>query len=86
MTEFAARWQWLHPGNDLYLCHTEEIAAGIRERIGCPAVGNGPLVDAGFADDDQSGAPSLAGAKRLPRRLSALPGVTPWAGWRTWPP
>jgi UDP-N-acetylglucosamine:LPS N-acetylglucosamine transferase len=50
MTEFEPHRQWLHSGNDLYLCHTEEIAADIRRAIGCPAVGNGPLVDAKFAD------------------------------------
>jgi UDP-N-acetylglucosamine:LPS N-acetylglucosamine transferase len=49
MTEFEAHRQWLHPGNDLYLCHTEEIAAQISKETGCPAAGNGPLVGARFA-------------------------------------
>jgi UDP-N-acetylglucosamine:LPS N-acetylglucosamine transferase len=50
MTEFEAHRQWLHPGNDLYLCHTEEIAEEISKDIGCPAAGNGPLVGDRFAD------------------------------------
>jgi UDP-N-acetylglucosamine:LPS N-acetylglucosamine transferase len=48
MTEFAAHRQWLHPGNDLYVCHAEEIAAGIRRTLGRPAVGSGPLVASRF--------------------------------------
>jgi UDP-N-acetylglucosamine:LPS N-acetylglucosamine transferase len=50
MTEFEAHRQWLHPGNDLYLCHTEEIAAEISKETGCQAAGNGPLVGARFAE------------------------------------
>lgn len=50
MTELEAHRQWLHPGNDLYLCHTEEIAADISKEIGCQAAGNGPLVGARFAE------------------------------------
>lgn len=59
MTEFEAHRQWLHPGNDLYLCHTEEIAAGVRLGTGCLAAGNGPLVDARFTDA-RRGVPSAA--------------------------
>lgn len=69
MTEFEAHRQWLHPGNDLYLCHTEEIAAGITQAIGCPAAGNGPLVDARFGDARTPGSP--AGAERWRRRLAS---------------
>lgn len=68
MTEFEAHRQWLHPGNDLYLCHTEEIAAGIRHAIGCPAVGNGPLVDATFVEAGTLVSP--AGVERWRRRLA----------------
>ncbi len=68
MTELEAHRQWLHPGNDLYLCHTEEIAAEISEGIGCPAAGNGPLVDARFADAGLA-APS-ARVDEWQRRLS----------------
>jgi len=48
MTEFAPHRQWLHAGNDIYLCHAEEIAARIRQALGCAAVGCGPLVDSRF--------------------------------------
>ena len=74
MTEFEAHRQWLHPGNDLYLCHTEEIAAGIRRATGCPAVGNGPLVDEKFTDS-RSAAPGT-GAEQW-RRLLAPDGRPP---------
>ena len=68
MTEFEAHRQWLHPANDLYLCHTEEIAAGIRHGTGCPAAGTGPLVDARFSD---AGLASYSeGAERWRRRLT----------------
>jgi UDP-N-acetylglucosamine:LPS N-acetylglucosamine transferase len=48
MTEFAAHRQWLHAGNDLYVCHADEIATGIRRTLGRPAVGSGPLVASRF--------------------------------------
>ncbi|MCL2584009.1 MAG: hypothetical protein FWE35_16315 [Streptosporangiales bacterium] len=48
MTEFEAHRQWLHPGNDLYLCHADEIAAGIRRGAGCAAAAYGPVVDPRF--------------------------------------
>lgn len=55
MTEFAPHRQWLHAGNDLYLCHAEEIAARIRRALGRPAVGCGPLVDPRFGASPASG-------------------------------
>lgn len=68
MTELEAHRQWLHAGNDLYLCQTEEIAAEIRRETGCPAAGNGPLVDARFTDAGL--APSPARVEGWRRRLS----------------
>jgi UDP-N-acetylglucosamine:LPS N-acetylglucosamine transferase len=68
MTEFEAHRQWLHPGNDLYLCHTKEIAAEISEETGCQAAGNGPLVGARFAECVP--AASSARADRWRRDLS----------------
>jgi UDP-N-acetylglucosamine:LPS N-acetylglucosamine transferase len=68
MTEFEAHRQWLHPGNDLYLCHTEDIAAEISKETGCPAAGNGPLVGARFAECMP--ATSLTRADRWRRDLS----------------
>jgi UDP-N-acetylglucosamine:LPS N-acetylglucosamine transferase len=64
MTEFAPHRQWLHAGNDLYLCHAEEIAARIRRALGRPAVGCGPLVDSRF------GAPLASGTACWRSRLS----------------
>jgi UDP-N-acetylglucosamine:LPS N-acetylglucosamine transferase len=55
MTEFAAHRQWLHSGNDLYVCHAEEIAADIRRTLGRPAVGSGPLVASRFCCPPSSG-------------------------------
>jgi UDP-N-acetylglucosamine:LPS N-acetylglucosamine transferase len=55
MTEFAPHRQWLHAGNDMYLCHAEEIAARIRQALGCAAVGCGPLVDPRFRRPPASG-------------------------------
>jgi len=67
MTELEAHRQWLHPGNDLYLCHTEEIAADITKETGCQAAGNGPLVSPRFGQ----GQPALgARADRWRRDLS----------------
>jgi UDP-N-acetylglucosamine:LPS N-acetylglucosamine transferase len=68
MTELEAHRQWLHPGNDLYLCHAEEIAADIRRGTGCPATASGPLVDARFTDARL--AVSSDGAQRWRRRLA----------------
>jgi UDP-N-acetylglucosamine:LPS N-acetylglucosamine transferase len=55
MTEFAPNRQWLHPGNDLYVCHAEPIAARIRQTLGVTAVGSGPLVGQPFAAPEGRG-------------------------------
>ncbi|MGR3932056.1 MGDG synthase family glycosyltransferase [Streptomyces sp. BRA346] len=44
VTDFAVHRQWLHPGNDLHLCVTEEAAERVRQDLGRPAVATGPLV------------------------------------------
>ncbi|HEY9440070.1 MAG TPA: galactosyldiacylglycerol synthase [Streptomyces sp.] len=48
ITDFAVHRQWLHPGNDLYLCLTDSAAIHIRSAIGRPAQVCGPLVPAAF--------------------------------------
>ncbi|MGW2331360.1 MGDG synthase family glycosyltransferase [Streptomyces sp. NPDC001700] len=48
VTDFAVHRQWLHPGNDLHLCVTEEAAERVRRALGRPAVATGPLVAGRF--------------------------------------
>ncbi|WP_436840983.1 MGDG synthase family glycosyltransferase [Streptomyces bobili] len=43
ITDFAVHRQWLHPGNDLNLCLTPQIAREVRHRLGRPAAACGPL-------------------------------------------
>jgi UDP-N-acetylglucosamine:LPS N-acetylglucosamine transferase len=63
MTDFAVHRQWLHPGNDMYLCLADEIADHVTRSIGRPAVASGPVVAERFIR------PSPAGAARWHRRL-----------------
>jgi UDP-N-acetylglucosamine:LPS N-acetylglucosamine transferase len=44
VTDFAVHRQWLHPGNDLYLCLADPIAAQVARSAGRAAVACGPLV------------------------------------------
>lgn len=44
VTDFAVHRQWLHPGNDLHLCLTSQIADQVTRSVGRPAVASGPLV------------------------------------------
>ncbi|MET8246608.1 galactosyldiacylglycerol synthase [Streptomyces sp. NPDC005202] len=46
--DFAVHRQWLHPGNDLYLCVTDEAARQVRRGTGRPAEATGPVVAPGF--------------------------------------
>lgn len=48
VTDFAVHGQWLHPGNDLYCCLTEDAAIRVREAAGRPAAATGPLVASRF--------------------------------------
>jgi UDP-N-acetylglucosamine:LPS N-acetylglucosamine transferase len=48
ITDFAVHRQWLHPGNDLFLCLTSEAARQVREATDRPAVVAGPLVGERF--------------------------------------
>ncbi|MER5631836.1 MGDG synthase family glycosyltransferase [Streptomyces nitrosporeus] len=44
VTDFAVHRQWLHPGNDLYLCLTQDLADGVRRAVRRPAYASGALV------------------------------------------
>lgn len=48
VTDFAVHRQWLHPGNDLYLCLTDEAAREVGRSTGVPAETVGPVVAPGF--------------------------------------
>ncbi|WP_455567610.1 MGDG synthase family glycosyltransferase [Streptomyces anandii] len=48
VVDFAAHRQWLHPGNDLYLCVTDEVADEVRRGTGRSARTTGPVVAPGF--------------------------------------
>lgn len=60
VTDFAVHRQWLHPGNDLHLCVTEEAAERVRQALGRPAVTTGPLV----AERFHGPAPGAGGWRR----------------------
>ncbi|MFI2643866.1 galactosyldiacylglycerol synthase [Streptomyces sp. NPDC018610] len=48
LVDFAVHRQWLHPGNDLHLCLTDEAAGEVRRALGRPAEATGPVVAPGF--------------------------------------
>lgn len=48
LTDFAVHRQWLHPGNDLYLCLTPGIARQVNRALARPAVVSGALVGPRF--------------------------------------
>lgn len=48
VVDFAVHRQWLHPGNDLHLCVTDEAADEVRSALGRPAEAPGPVVAPGF--------------------------------------
>jgi UDP-N-acetylglucosamine:LPS N-acetylglucosamine transferase len=64
--DFAAHRQWLHPGNDLYLCLADPMTTRVRNALGRPAVTSGPLISDRFTRP-----PAAAGVARWRRRLAA---------------
>lgn len=48
VTDFAVHRQWLHPGNDAYLCVSADAAEQVRARINRPAFAPGPVVPERF--------------------------------------
>lgn len=67
ITDFAVHRQWLHRGNDLHLCLTEEIAQDVQRRLGRPASACGPLLPDHFR-------PHPAGESYWRRRLADAAG------------
>lgn len=78
VTDFAVHRQWLHPGNDLHLCLTEDAAREVRAALGGGrAVAAGPLVGARFL---RGRPPSDAWARRLGTLGGGRPAVLVSAG------
>lgn len=48
LLDFAVHRQWLHPGNDRYLCLTDTAAAGVRRALDASVVTTGPVVAPAF--------------------------------------
>lgn len=77
VVDFAVHRQWLHPGNDLYLCVSEEAAQEVRRSIGRPAETTGPVVAPEFFSEG----PGAAGwRRRLERYGGGRPAVLVSAG------
>ncbi|MEU7300415.1 galactosyldiacylglycerol synthase [Streptomyces sp. NPDC007206] len=77
LVDFAVHRQWLHPGNDRYLCLTDEAAAEVRRALGTPAVTTGPAVAPAF----RAPAPGAAAwRKRFEQRARGRPAVLLSAG------
>lgn len=71
LLDFAVHRQWLHPGNDRYLCLTDTAARAVRRAVAAPVVTTGPVVGPAFR------APA-AGADRWRERFAArAPGRPP---------
>ncbi|MFI2759147.1 galactosyldiacylglycerol synthase [Streptomyces echinatus] len=71
LLDFAVHRQWLHPGNDRYLCLTDAAAARVRRAVGAPVVTTGPVVAPGFLGP-------APGAERWRERFAArAPGRPP---------
>ncbi|MFI1069154.1 galactosyldiacylglycerol synthase [Streptomyces puniciscabiei] len=68
LVDFAVHRQWLHPGNDRYLCLTDGAAAEVRRSLGTPAVTTGPAVAPGFR------APAPGAARWRERLTEQAPG------------
>jgi hypothetical protein len=77
--DFAVHRQWLHPGNDLYLCLTDRATAEVREDIRRPALTVGPCVSPDFG----TGSPAAPGVPRpgWPRRPGRSPGTDTCRWW-----
>ncbi|MGW2485973.1 MGDG synthase family glycosyltransferase [Streptomyces sp. NPDC001606] len=71
LLDFAVHRQWLHPGNDRYLCLTDMAAARVRRSLGTPAVTTGPVVAPGFL------APAPGAARWRERFARRAPGRPP---------
>jgi UDP-N-acetylglucosamine:LPS N-acetylglucosamine transferase len=64
--DFAVHRQWLHAGNDLYLCLADQMTTRVQKTLGCPAITSGPLIADRFARP-----PAATDVARWRRRLAA---------------
>ncbi|MFH8336752.1 galactosyldiacylglycerol synthase [Streptomyces sp. AM6-12] len=71
LVDFAVHRQWLHPGNDRYLCLTEAAAREVHRSLGVPVVPTGPVVAPGFL------APAPGAARWRERFAGHAPGRAP---------
>ncbi|ALO98040.1 Putative glycosyl transferase [Streptomyces hygroscopicus subsp. limoneus] len=77
LLDFAVHRQWLHPGNDRYLCLTDAAAAQVRRSLAVPVVTTGPVVAPAF----RAPAPGAARwRERFARRAPGRPPVLLSAG------
>ncbi len=77
ITDFAVHRQWVHPGNDLYLCPTPQTAEDVRRMGGQGALAVGPVVADAFHDPTgPAGAEVFAGA--APGRVPVLLSTGAW--------
>ncbi|WP_446447291.1 MGDG synthase family glycosyltransferase [Streptomyces adustus] len=74
IVDFAVHRQWLHPGNDLHLCVSDDGARQVRRWLGAPAETVGPVVDPRFfGGGEEAGASTWRG--RLESRGPGRPAV-----------
>ncbi|MCS0605437.1 galactosyldiacylglycerol synthase [Streptomyces sp. LP11] len=79
LLDFAVHRQWLHPGNDRYLCLTDDASARVRRALGTPAVTTGPVVAPAFlAPAPGAGAWRQRFARRAPGRPAVLLSAGAW--------
>ncbi|MEU8588954.1 galactosyldiacylglycerol synthase [Streptomyces sp. NPDC048664] len=80
LIDFAVHRQWLHPGNDRYLCVTEDSARVVREDIATAAEAVGPVVAPEFfAPSGEAAARwSECFARRAPDRVPVLLSAGAW--------
>ncbi|MEU7412175.1 galactosyldiacylglycerol synthase [Streptomyces sp. NPDC042638] len=71
LLDFAVHRQWLHPGNDRYLCLTDAAAERVRRAVPAPVVTTGPVVAPAFR------APAPGAARWRERFAARAPGRPP---------
>ncbi|WP_229896111.1 MGDG synthase family glycosyltransferase [Streptomyces cinerochromogenes] len=71
LLDFAVHRQWLHPGNDRYLCLTDAAAREVRRFLAVPVVTTGPVVAPAFR------APAPGAARWRERFAARAPGRPP---------
>ncbi|MDO0924423.1 galactosyldiacylglycerol synthase [Streptomyces sp. TG1A-8] len=78
LLDFAVHRHWLHPGNDHYLCLTDEAAREVRRAVESRVRTTGPVVAPGFFAPP--GAPSARRREWFDRRAPGRPPVLVSAG------